>query len=319
MRSIGGLFVVVLCACDPGRGDGPGDDDAPLDAPYSPPDAVVAPDAIPEPTLGVDWLQVTNVAVFGAHTRPIVTEHLGELWLTSNGVWHTSDGSAWTAVSGTSAPGGQCTLSFNDKLWSIYGGAPGKVWSSTDGISWVEEVFSAPWTGSSRLYPRCVVWNGNLWMIGNGDQSWQYNDIWSSPDGTTWTQVGSLPTPHAGLILPFDGKLWALGPGTSVRSSTDGINWLPATLSAPSFGARACAAAVADAAMWVICGDKVWTSSDGVSWSEAQPDGPFPPRTDFALTSWDPVQLSNPGMWLIGGWWSDGAQVATLGDVWVSR
>ena len=97
-------------------------------------------------------------------------------------------------------------VSFDGKLWVFGGYNPGQVtgdtyyedvWSSEDGITWTQEVESAPWLG--RRGHKVVVFNDgsgeSLYLIGgfSVDEETGYrrynNDVWRSPDGVNWTHI----------------------------------------------------------------------------------------------------------------------------------
>ena len=152
-------------------------------------------------------------------------------------------------------------------------------------------------TPAAAFAPRqsfgAVAFAGKLWVIGGGDfesPSGQvfFNDVWSSSDGVTWTQVtgsaGFSPR-WAHTAIVFKDRIWVIG-GSSyaggwtsyadVWSSSDGVSWTSATENA-AFGTRQRHTTVVFAGkLWVIGGedqsdDDVWSSADGVSWTLATP------------------------------------------------
>jgi hypothetical protein len=74
-----------------------------------------------------------------------LTMQLREDYLCLNDVWNSSDGVAWTQVTGTAGFSGRyefgCTV-FNNKIWVIKGGdwygeeGLNDIWNSSDGITW---------------------------------------------------------------------------------------------------------------------------------------------------------------------------------------
>jgi hypothetical protein len=142
-------------------------------------------------------------------------------------VWSSADGTHWarqTLADGkTAAPGpvygsmateNSRALVLNGTLFFLQLDS-GNVYSTTD-------VSAATWTALGPItgfQPRCgaaaFVLAGKLWIEGGGacDYSASYNDIWSSPDGVTWTQGG---TP-----AQWSARMWP-----SIAPGDDGIVWL---------------------------------------------------------------------------------------------
>lgn len=112
---------------------------------------------------------------------------------------------------------------FAGKLW-IFGGYDGKnyhndVWSSYDGVEWSRVTDRTAW--SSRNISVVAVFKGKLWILGGGlidgeKSKWENPDsereVWSSPDGISWTQVSAdLKRKWWGTLVVFDEKLWLVG------------------------------------------------------------------------------------------------------------
>ena len=132
-----------------------------------------------------------------------------------NDVWYSQDGIKWTSAT-TSAPWTplHTAVSFAGKIWVITGL---DVWSSPDGTSWTH-VTRPPWYvpfDGNRGGIRALVCDDKIWAMGGSNIFLgNYNDVWKSPDGETWT----LATPHAGWIgrvghavVVHDRKMWVLG------------------------------------------------------------------------------------------------------------
>ena len=129
-----------------------------------------------------------------------------------------------------------------------------------------------------------VVFDNKKWVVGGMDGSNNYlNDVWSTSDGSNWTQVTSsagYSGRYRHKVTVLDGKLYLIGGCTAgstcingsvsdVRSSSDGLSWTQ-SLSNASFSARhGHAVTVFDNKVWVIAGlvgmgrsNDVWYSSD---------------------------------------------------------
>ena len=75
------------------------------------------------------------------------------------------------------------------------------VWSSRDGVTWIQETADAPWEGRAGL--SVVVHAGAIYVLGGsqGDDASTggsgrvlFNDVWMSRDGRNWTEVtGEAP------------------------------------------------------------------------------------------------------------------------------
>ena len=261
---------------------------------------------------------------------------------TNDEVWSSSDGANWDFI--CKAPWERRHmagwLTYNDRLWVIGGDNnsghyQNDVWSSVDGLNWVEETASVPWANRATQYT--VVFNNLMWLMGgqqmNSDSDGgadiipgtAYNDVYSSPDGKSWTLV----SPHAGwsprgLIIGnvvFAGKIWVIGGGTydvrtylnDVWNSADGVNWTQVAASAPWAGRQYHNIAVFDNKIWVVAGGTaqseggstdVWYSTDGHSW------------TNLAATPW--VTRHAASVWVFQNalWLGCGSDATVYNDVW---
>ena len=125
-----------------------------------------------------------------------------------------------------------------------------------------------------------VVFNDNLWIIGGRrDTDYYYNDVWKSPDG---------------------------------------IQWIPATLSAPWKSRYDHQCVVFNDKIWLLGGgglsshqefyNDVWHSSDGVNWTQETAEAPWPERLGHAAV------VHDGKIWIMGGRNNDGQ----IMDVWSS-
>lgn len=254
---------------------------------------------------GINWTQATAQAAFPGRILPGAVVFDGRMWVIGgatnstggNDVWSSTDGVAWTRVTAAAAFGfraGHTVTVFNNKMWLIGGGGPGEavVWSSADGANWAPEAMSPPF-GKRALHVAAAL-NGRLWVTGGETDTAPYlNDVWSSPDGVNWIQesAGAAFAKRkyiAGTV--HNGRMWVatgeLLPSEVVRPDPNsGVLLLHN---------------VAD----------VWSSANGVDWTQMTPYAPFFPGTHN-------VQTLAGKLWVIGGsegW--DGS--ATRNDVWSS-
>ncbi|UXX79967.1 hypothetical protein N7E81_02460 [Reichenbachiella carrageenanivorans] len=225
-------------------------------------------------TDGVAWQQKTIVGThFSARNQHQVVVFDGKLWViggsdddgAQDDVWSSTDGATWTQVLAStsnalvagrtqaksfrfSKRSNHQVVVFDDAMWLIGGESNGNylndIYSSTDGISWFGKApgsavrsESVVTVFSERTEHELVVFDDEMWLVGGYDDNGDYlDDIWSSPDGTTWAQktaVGTHFTGRAGhRMLSFDDKLWLIGgregstDQNDVWHSTDGTTWV---------------------------------------------------------------------------------------------
>ena len=210
--------------------------------------------------------------------------------------------------------------------------------SSVAGRDWNYTTLNAPFVG--RNSAAALAYNNRMWLIG-GAGSTNLNDVWSSPDGSSWTQqLANTASPgtnqfaqRAGMVgLSFNNALWVLaGQGTSyfndTWTSTDGTTWTQelANTASPGpnqFPTRGQASGmVYNNKMWIIGGysgtnylNDVWSSSDGVSWTKTLSDTASPGVNQFSRRYGQASAVFNNKMWVMGGY--DGANY--LNDTWSS-
>jgi len=267
------------------------------------------------------WQNVTNSAAFAGRDGAGALVYNGKMWLlggwnpgnpaffpkiTNNEVWNSTNGVAWSlAKPNTYADGvynptadweGRHTAGYavhDNKMWIIGGDAnqghyQNDVWNSTDGVIWNNISSNVPW--GPRVLHHTLVFNNKIWVMG-GQTLPQfapaaetfYNDIWNSSDGVTWQQVqpqGAIWSPRGAIggSAVFNGRMWVLGGGTY---------WTPTTPEA-------------------LYND-VWSSADGVHWTQHVSDAPWNPR------KYHEVAVFDDRLWVIGG-----HNQGDLNDVWYS-
>lgn len=151
-----------------------------------------------------------------------------------------------------------------------------EVWSSTDGISWTLELPDDHPGFDRRHSHSSMYWRDRLWIIGGDWWRHAYNhDVVSSSNGVDWTiEVAQTPWEDRALHVAgvYADKLWMVG-----GQKGHGLE-----------------------AEYVYHND-VWSSDDGVHWTEVLPDGPA------SATRWAPRGMVNNlvewhgRMWLVGG------------------
>ncbi len=209
--------------------------------------------------------------------------------LSYNDVWD-SNGSMWSRVTGNArwhSRAGFASAYFQNKLW-IFGGITtppsagvilDDVWSSSDGINWTEVTPHAPW--GKRRYFDALVFNNKLWIFaGTSDEN---GGVWSSSDGVNWTKVlNNTPwfaRDKAGAVV-YNGKMWLMG----------GFNYEPVEGSL----------------------NDVWSSPDGINWTQATSRASWTPRVGLAST------VYGGKMWILGGRDEFALPYGDLNDSWYS-
>jgi hypothetical protein len=266
---------------------------------------------------------------------------LRDVWSSSNGsTWtEVTSQAPWTH---SDLP---MTATFDGRMWMMggydLGRLPGatasnEIWSSADGANWTLEA-TAPW--SPRLGGALVRFNNRLYLLGgveryfDGTAADLRNDVWVSDDGRQWTELrhsAEWPARAFHNALAFNGRIWLFGGGNyspdfeqrnDVWSSADGITWRRESAQA-EWGARIWSAAVVyRSRMWLIGGhgrtspqdpstafnfDDVWTSTDGVRWTEVVAPAIWTPRD--ATSAW----VLNDRIYLGAGHTHD----ATSSEIW---
>ncbi|MEO0080713.1 MAG: T9SS type A sorting domain-containing protein [candidate division WOR-3 bacterium] len=187
-------------------------------------------------------------------------------------------------------------------------------------ITWNLATPAAPW--APRELHASVAFDNSMWVLyGRGADA---KDVWSSKDGTNWTQAASTPGyGNDQVALDYDGKMWLLGGykdgnyTSDVLYSTDGETWIKVNTNQPMWTSRiGHRALVYDGKMWVLGGfqypgydplNDVWYSTDGATWTLATPAAQWPPRF------WHSAAVHDGKMWVLGGCNPD-----DLNDVWYS-
>jgi len=184
-------------------------------------------------------------------------------------VWSTPDGTHWArqnlADGVTAAPGpvhgsiateNSRALPLGSVLYYLQLDS-GVVYSTSD-------IAAASWTNLgaiSGFQPRCgaaaFVSQGKLWIEGGGacNYSQVYNDIWSSPDGITWTQ-SSTPA-------QWSGRMWPC-----IAASDDGVTWLVGGYAPTDWNDSGGVITP----RYTVNRSDVWYSKDGATWKQYKTD-----------------------------------------------
>ncbi len=295
-----------------------------------------------EEKYGPDWVRVTAAAAWKPRDSQGELVYRDQLWIFGGwfdsyhapprDVWSSSNGKDWNLVQ-AEAPWKHSDLSmsltFNNQMWFMGGwyngrlpghSASNQVWASSDGKQWQQVTANAGW--SPRLAAALVEFDGKMWILGGtenyyfGDENSLKNDVWSSSDGKTWTQVTeraawSPRAYHQAAVL--NGKMYVFGGGNyvpeyhaknDVWSSTDGVHWKLETEHAPWNARLWFSSAVYRDRMWVIGGwsnnpsrnwGDVWHSQDGKHWEQLRSRVTWKERHEHS------VFVFQDKLWVAGG------------------
>jgi len=274
-----------------------------------------------------------------AQAAPTPNPNAGKFWFQTS------------AYSPFIARDGHSSVTFDNLMWVIGGEtistyALNDVWYSRDGVNWTAAVTDNSTPPSTqfteRLTHSSVVFNNQMWVIGGEGTGGYLNDVWSSPDGTIWTQVlNDTGSPgatqfsrrqgHASLV--FNNEMWVIGGygystghTNDVWSSSDGVTWTqvlannnsPGSTQFSQRNAQGCL--VYNNQMWVIGGiysnfyNDVWSSSDGKVWTKVLANTSTPGPNQFSQRYAFSAVVYDNLMWVIGG--TNGT--VDYNDVWYS-
>jgi uncharacterized protein YggU (UPF0235/DUF167 family) len=220
----------------------------------------------------------------------------------SNEIWSSVDGNSWqqevTSEEIFPARSDHQVIEFNGKLWLTGGKTQDNgwsyyadVWSSEDGIHWIEETNSAEF--GARSSHQMTLANGKLWLAGFHDtsQSASKSKLWSSADGVTWIDEGTLPgvfylnNIELGTLVGQEGaldKIFLQDASNNYMRNEDG-SWGEAKVVNMTIGSQMIAH---DNALWIVSpqSQKVAYTYNGNDWFEIN-DVQLPVVSDSGLAS----------------------------------
>lgn len=282
---------------------------------------------------GQIWSQTAaNAFATGRSGDPVVFFnnkywYLGGLTSTpavTNDIYSSSDGVTWTletTASPFTARYYHDAVVYNNKIY-IIGGFNGThslfdVWSSPDGINWTNilaDTYPVDASYGRRSGHKCVVFNNKMWILGGKGDTLLKNNIWSSVDGSTWTQetASAAWSARQAFAITYHGGFWWLSGGETVVSTTvvndiwksaDLITWTQVTAAA-TFSTRAGHAMHSFVGqLFVVAGTHdlatslvdVWKSADGITWTLVAGS------TDFGSRTYMGSIVQGGFMWVFGG------------------
>jgi len=265
-------------------------------------------------TDGQNWTPVLVSAPWPARRDHAVMVFQGRIWVMGgraisvignlNDVWCSSNGFEWENVVedapwsprydfGANVFGGSIFVLGGFGSLGESGTQINDIWSSPDGESWMQVSPHALWV--ERESAQCAVFRDRLWMLGGvrsiSESPWSVflNDVWSTLDGITWSQICDAATWHARsshAVAVFKNQLWVLG-GGYITGSGPGA--------------------------YIVRLHDVWNSADGADWTQ-EPDAPWSPRAGHTVAVFDNK------LWILGGWAQDpGKDSSPVNDVWYAE
>jgi hypothetical protein len=275
---------------------------------------------------GYQWVKVTGKAAFAPRDGAGALVFKDRMWLL--GGWNPGDKTHFPRIT-------------SNDVWSS---ADGRAWTPIKPNTFLNSRFdtSADWEG--RHTAGYVVYQDKMWIIGGDVNQGHYqNDVWNSADGKTWTFVNKgRPVPWGPRALHytfvFQDKIWVLGGQTmpafsaakeifhrDAWNTSDGIHWKRVMPQTPYWSARGMIGgnAVFKDRIWILGGgtydtpktpqrnfyNDVWSSADGRTWKQHVKAAPWHPR------QYHDVAVFDGRMWVLEGYHQQGGN---RNDVWYS-
>jgi len=211
----------------------------------------IDPAILPVPGASTIWSDVWKSSDQGRTWRQILATDLPETWparayfqaVTLKGRMFVLGGQNFKLVDNP-FPGGPPLVPQSDFF--------SDVWSSRDGVTWVQHTDDAPWAGRAGL--SAAVFDGAIFVMGgsfNDDSSIiggpplrvYFNDVWKSTDGENWelmTEQAPWAPRAGGIAVVKGGHLYLVG-------GEDGFTCLPGLRCPPYY-------------------NDVWRTADGADW-----------------------------------------------------
>ena len=251
---------------------------------------------------GETWRQEIANAGWPGRTYYQAVAHNGRLYalggedvnaLPKKDVWSSADGATWTlktSDAGWDIRDKHQVVSHHGRLYLLGGSYPSgsynDVWSSADGKIWREDKANNDAGWEARENHQAVAHNGRIYVLGGmSGISTYYNDVWSSADGSSWTQEtanAGWPARYIHRAVSHHGRLYVLGGNdgnnnlNDVWSSVDGRSWVQEKANNDDFWTKRerHQAVSRDGLLYVLGGNDgsvlndVWSSADGKSWDK---------------------------------------------------
>ncbi|RKN82467.1 Kelch repeat-containing protein [Ulvibacterium marinum] len=260
---------------------------------------------------------ITETAAYGARKAAGVEVFDNKIWVIGgrddadgllDDIWSSIDGENWISEGNFSFGGiyGHELIVFNGKLW-IYGGVfngilSRKIFSSDDGINWVEETETTPFIQYSSS--KFTVLGDKIFRIagfsGNIEDLSPERNVYSSIDGLNWDleiENHGFETKYSFQVESLNGTIYGIEPdpdfdidGISTRTTMDGANWSdPIVSNIRERGINSVRTVVTDDTILLMTtpvdgpnnSSTFYESSTGEDWESATTIGSVPIRAIF--------------------------------------
>jgi len=200
---------------------------------------------------GVTWTNLVQEAAFPSRNGHQVVVSDNKMWMFAGfdestyykDIWTSTDGINWVRQSNDASfsyRAGHQVVMFNSMFWLIGGVYDSgdtrtyynDVWNSSDGINWTK-VGEFSDDSKERYFHQVVVYDNKMWIIGatNYDLDTKagatyYNDVYSSDDGFTWTEVTEFSASKFSArgrhqVVVFKDAFWLYGGQTGYESTNE--------------------------------------------------------------------------------------------------
>ncbi|HET9597230.1 MAG TPA: hypothetical protein VFP65_16700 [Anaeromyxobacteraceae bacterium] len=167
-------------------------------------------------------------------------------------------------------------VGFGGDLWMV---SQTHAYASRDGLAWTQHD-KEDW--GARIAQSFAFFRGRLWMLGGLDYRTKraLGDVWWSADGVHWQPSGAAgwPAREGAALFVFKGKLWLLGGTAEVNAHFEAVHML----------------------------NDVWSSEDGLHWTQVTSAAPWRARAEPRV-----AVLGDDALYLLGG--------GAAADVWRSE
>ncbi len=232
-----------------------------------------------------EWVQVTMTAEFAPRDGAGGLSYRGAMWLMGGRNPSSTHREFFPRI---------C----NNEVWKS---ADGKRWTLIKPNSFKDQSFQPTTDWEGRHTAGYAVFRDQMWIIGGDVNQGHYqNDVWNSANGRDWKLVNrDRPPQWAPRALHYtvvhDDRIWVMGGQTM-----------------PAFAKNTTEKGAAETFY-----RDVWTTTDGVNWTEVKPREPcWSPRGMIGASA-----VLNGRIWILGGGTYDTPQTPTRkfhNDVWSS-
>lgn len=228
------------------------------------------------------WQNVTPSAEFPiGYGYPVFVLEDKTLLALNKGGWVSKNGKNWTKTALPESdlnPGYQKYVKFGDAVYWLgltsgnYQGftISSEIRRTRDGGSW--ETVAKKSNLPNRIFYSALQFKDQIWLFGGYDGKRYYNDVWNSADGVNWTRVAEKTgwSERTTQVIVFKDRLWLIGGGVIDGDKKRNPN----------------------------AGNEVWTSPDGIRWSQVKINSPV-------SLGGSPVVFDDQ-LWMVGANRNDG-------------